>query len=155
MARWQRDPVRRKRLAYLLVVGEALLLTVCFYFIFSAYLNYLNAKLGLRLGAAYDYVVMAGTVGCLGAAGLVGAKYLAGRMWARRALLAANGVLIGLGLAWFIKHQATSVSTVGSASAWAGLLLPMVTLFPLLWPLLRFRPPDFGVDDGAGGAGRP
>jgi len=155
MARWRRDPRRRKRLAYLLVVGEAILLTLCFYSIFAAYLNYLVGKLGLTLGAAGEYVVIAGTVVCLGWAGLVGAKYLAGRMWARNALIAANAVLVGLGLAWFIKHQITSRSTAGSAAAWVGLLLPMVTLFPLLWPLLRFRPPGFDAQEGAGGAAGP
>jgi hypothetical protein len=65
--------------------------------------------------------------------------YVRGAGWARWAFILQNGALIALGLVWFVINrmtigEPTTLATVG------GLVIPMVTLFPLLWPLLTFRP---------------
>jgi len=143
MARWQRDPTARRRLAYLLVGVEGLALVGCFYGIVSAYC--LRGLLGIGVGPdaaclATWIVGIAGTAACAAGAVVVGLKYLAGRRWARAVLIAANVTLVALGLVWFVAHQARHGAGGDTAAALVGLLLPMLTLFPLLWPLLRFRP---------------
>ena len=143
MARWQRDPKARRRMAHLLVAAEVLALAACFYGVFSAYL--LRGLLALGVGQDTAYTAtwvggIGGTVLCLAAAVLVGRKYLAGYRGARTVFLVANGVLVVLGLVWFGVHYARAGAAADSKIALLGLLLPMITLFPLLWPLLTFRP---------------
>jgi len=143
MARWQRDPTARRRLAYLLVGAEVLALAACFYGIVSAYCFRGMLRLGVSREAANlaTWIVsIAGTAAWAAAAVAVGLKYVAGRRWARVVLIVANGILIGLGLIWFVIHHARYGAARDNLAALLGLLLPMVTLFPLLWPLLRFRP---------------
>ena len=48
MARWQRDPKIRQRLAYTLATTEILALSFNFYYVFIAYFYQLCLRLGLR-----------------------------------------------------------------------------------------------------------
>jgi len=158
MARWQRDVKARRRLALLLVAAEVVALTACFFWIFSAYLYQVFVRLGyvLRGGLETGYYVACGVASAAVLAGavLVGRKFLAGVLWARRAFIIANVVLLVLGLVWFIRHEFMSAARSDTTAALAGLLLPMVTLFPLLWPLITFRPVhDDRQGDAASDAG--
>jgi len=151
MARWQRDPRSRRRLGYLLVGLEVVALTACFFGIFLAYCLRGLLAVGVSLDAARLATWIAGiaaTVACAAVAVVVGLKYLAGRTWARVVLIAANGVLVGLGLFWFAVHQSRTGASADNTASLVGLLVPMVTLFPLLWPLLRFRPVQPGEEGG-------
>lgn len=145
MARWQRDPAMRRKMAYLLVVVEVVALTINFYPIACAYLYQANIRLG---GSATAPLVpisvemaleIAGSGVCLALAVVVGLMYVRGRAWARLVFMVANGAMVALGLFWFVHNRAGGVAP-DPAAAIAGLLLPIVTLFPLMWPLLTFHP---------------
>jgi len=143
MARWQRDPQARRRLGYLLVGAEVVALVACCFGISMAYCLRGLLQFGLSRDAvnlATWVVGISATAVCAVAAVVVGLKYLAGRQWARAVFIAANAILVALGLVWFVAHQARHGAAGGNMASLVGLLLPMVTLFPLLWPLLRFRP---------------
>jgi hypothetical protein len=144
MARWQRDPRARQNLAYLLALVEVLAVTAGFYFIFSAYLHQVNLRLSsgpdhliLSLPTVY-YVALGATIACFAVSVLVGVMYARGRPWARRVLIVANVVLVVLGVVWFAKNRIGGNPDITAATG--GLLLPLATLFPLLWPLVAFRP---------------
>jgi hypothetical protein len=143
MARWQRDPASRKRLAYLLVGAEVLALAACVYGIAQAYSLRGLLFIGVAPQTANPAAWITGvamTVVSLVLGVVVGLKYVAGRPWARTVFIAANMALIALGLFWFAVHQIRHGGVADNTASLVGLLLPMVTLFPLLWPLLRFRP---------------
>jgi len=151
MARWQRDPKLRRRALILLAAGEMLALGVCFFGIFQAYLYRMMLRLGVADPPASGLIlVMAATVLWAAAAVFVAVMYVKGRRWARGALIAANSVLVALGLLWFVIHFTRAGGDVRDTTAsLVGLLLPMVTLFPLLWPLLTFRQDGPGQGPGA------
>jgi len=151
MALWERDPKANRRLALLLVGAEAVALLVNFFFIFQAY--FYRAQLRLHMGLSevslWVVIVMATAFFAVLLA-YEGMMYLRGRAWVRQALLAENGVLIGLGILLLLLNRLGG----GPRDAnliYYGLLLPMVTLFPLLWPLLVFRvlPTASGQPPGA------
>jgi hypothetical protein len=141
MARYERDPGRRRRLAILLAVIEVLVVSGNFFTIFTAYLNWLNVRFSLStfLGAHGMGVSAVVTAVFLVACAVVGVLYVKGDSRARIVLVAANALLVLLGLLWFLKGYALSAEPNRNV-AFLGLLLPMVTLFPLLWPLISFRP---------------
>jgi len=156
MARWQRDPTMRLKMTYLLVAVEALAIAVNVYPIFGAYLYQVCIRMGstaadplISAGAANVLTLVVAVV-CLALAVAVGVAYARGRAWARKALIAANVVLVALGVIWFLKNRMAG-SRQDTMAAMAGLLLPIVTLFPLLWPLLVFRPAGAAGDDTQGG----
>jgi len=153
MARWQRDPTVRKRLTILLTAGEVLALGVCFFGIFQAYMYRILLRLGMADPREGGLVLLIAATGVwFVAAVLVGVMYVKGRTWARRLLIAANAILVALGLLWFSIHMVKAGGSVVDMSAsLLGLLLPMVTLFPLLWPLLTLRQTGSTDDAGAGG----
>ncbi len=143
MARWQRDPASRRRVAYLLVAVEVLALAACTYGITQAYTVRGLLAIGVASATAQPAAWISGLVLTVVAAGLgawIGLKYAAGRRWPRLVFIAANAVLIALGLFWFLIHQVRHGAVADNMAGLVGLLLPMVTLFPLLWPLLQFRP---------------
>ncbi|MFO8013240.1 MAG: hypothetical protein R6X20_08035 [Phycisphaerae bacterium] len=152
MARWQRDPAGRRRVAYLLVGVEVLALTACAYGITQAYTLRGLLAVGVASAAARPAAWITGlvlTVVALALGVVVGLKYVAGRRWARGVFIVANALLVGLGLLWFVIHQIRHGGVADNTASLVGLLLPMVTLFPLLWPLLRFRPvPESGPGAG-------
>lgn len=145
MARWQRDPKARRHIAYVLAAAETVALTANFYSIFSAYLLQLDLRLSprgdqlLMSMPAVFYTALAATVVCFGVSVLVGVMYARTRSWARKTFIAANVVLVVLGALWFLKNRLGGGSA-DTAATLAGMLLPIVTLFPLLWPLIVFRP---------------
>jgi len=153
MARWQRDPTARRRLAILLVAAEAVALTVCFFLIFGPYLYRLLLLLGMRVTGGvlkgYYAACAVASLAVLAGAVVVGLKYLKGVLWARRVFIIANVVVLALGLIWLVKHELSPAARTDNTAAIAGLLLPMVTLFPLLWPLITFRPVQRDAGNGA------
>jgi hypothetical protein len=68
-----------------------------------------------------------------------GYQFVRGRPWVRTAFLVQNSVWIVLGILWFAHNFAGSDRGPNVFAVWGG-LLPLVTLFPLLWPLLSLRP---------------
>ena len=140
MAQWERDPALRRRLAYLLAAAEVAALSLSFYFIFQAYAYQASVRLGFNFSgtAMYILVIIGVALIAIGSA-LEGLAYLKGRPWARRALIVENVAVIGLGVLWFVHNRFLS-NAPDRLVARAGLVLPLITLFPLLWPLLWFRP---------------
>lgn len=149
MARWQRDPRMRQRVTWLLVAAEVLALTVSFGIIFLRYLQFLLAMLSAGKGAteAAKYVALVATALALGAAVFEGIKYLRGVRWARLAFLIENVALLALGVMWFVWNRFRG-DKVNTDPAWFGLVLPMLTLLPLLWPLLFHSPGSGGASGG-------
>lgn len=139
MARYERDPRLRRRLAILLAAGEAVAVTVVFYVIFCAYSRWLVLRFLQSLAPAYGAITLVAGLMFLVVAVVEAVLYVKGRPWVRMAFIVENGVLILGGLVWFVKVQIASTSG-DSLAPLAGLVLPLVTLFPLLWPLLSFRP---------------
>jgi hypothetical protein len=76
--------------------------------------------------------------------------YAAGRPWARRVFLLENTFLIVAGLLWLLASLGDPTPTLRMVVV-HGLLVPMITLFPLLWPLWALRPmqQDERKEDGA------
>jgi hypothetical protein len=138
----------RQRVTWLLVAAEVLALTVSFGIIFLRYLQFLLAMLSAGKGAteAAKYVALVATALALGAAVFEGIKYLRGVRWARLAFLIENVALLALGVMWFVWNRFRG-DKVNTDPAWFGLVLPMLTLLPLLWPLL-FHSPGSGGDSG-------
>lgn len=157
MARWQRDPQMRQKMAWLLVVVEVLALAASFALIFLAYLRFVVVR--LSGGQASEslllmlprYVTLGATVLVAGAAVYQGVLFVRGCRWARTAFLVENGLLVLLGLMWFVKNRITG-DALNTEAAFYGLLLPMLTLFPLLWPLLTFSPTPDNTSEGGGPA---
>jgi hypothetical protein len=141
MAKWERDPVLRRRLSWLLAAAEVAAVTLNFYFVFAAYLRRVLVAVDPKLLSveAFVAVTLVVTGLCLVAVAVQGFLYVRGRAWARSAFLVQNGVLIVLGFLWFV-HSVLGRGEPDIFSTWGGLLLPLVTLFPLLWPLMSFRP---------------
>jgi len=145
MARWERDPKMRRHVALGIAGAEVVVLTLNFCLIFSAYVYQINLRLGPGEGqlavervAALAVVIFA-TVLALGVGVLVGLVYVRGGGWTRWLFIAANIILICLGAVWFLKNRASGSGPDLSATL-AGLMLPVCTLFPILWPLLVFHP---------------
>jgi hypothetical protein len=141
MARWQRDREMRLRLAWALVVAEVLALAGSFALIFMAYLRFAVVRFG---GAQVSNFVLwcialGATAVVLAVAGYEGRMFVRGCRGARAAFILENVALVVLGLLWFVKNRITGDVTNTEAALY-GLLLPMLTLFPLLWPLLVFSP---------------
>jgi len=144
MAQWQRDPKARRNIAYLLAAVEVAAVTANFYPIFYAYLFQLNVRLSagreellMSLPKVY-YLAVAATVVWGGVGVFVGVMFARDRAWARLVFIGGNVVLVALGVMWFVIDRLGARPE--AMPAVAGLLLPIVTLFPLLWPLIVFRP---------------
>jgi len=142
MARWQRDPKARRNVVRLLAAVEVLAVTANFYPMFTGYLHWVNVRLGggslLSLNAEYG-VAIAATAVFLAVAVVQAVMYARGRPWARWAFIGANAGLVLLGLVWFLKNRLWG-ATPDVYAALVGLALPMMTVFPLLWPLLALEP---------------
>ena len=144
MARWQRDREMRLKLAWALVAAEVLALAGIFARICLGYLVFVNARLlgGCLSGYAPLYITVGATAVVLAVAVYEGRMFVRGCRWARAAFIIENVALVVLGLLWFVKNRITG-DAVNTEAALYGLLLPALTLFPLLWPLRVFSPtPD-------------
>jgi len=141
MASWERDPVVRRRVSWLLAGAEAAALTLNAYFVIAAYLRRLIVAVDENLlsHTAFAAVVLTLTGISLVVAVVQGVLYVRGRPWVRVAFLVENIALIVLGLLWFV-HSIAGRGEPDKWATWGGLILPLVMLFPLLWPLLSFRP---------------
>jgi hypothetical protein len=142
MARWERDPRLRRRLAWALAAAETVAVTLNFHFIFAAYAyRLLVAISGSARGGGWGLyaVVLVATGLCLVGTAVLGFLYVRGDGWVRPAFVAGNIILVGLGLVWFF-HNIIGKGQPDPYATYCGLLLPLVTLFPLLWPLWTFRP---------------
>ena len=141
MAQYERDPQRRRRLAILIAVFEVLAASGNFFAICMAYLNWLNVRvLNSDFLRAYGIATSAVVAALfLVACAVVGALYVKGDPRGRVILLVANVLLVLLGLVWFLKGYVMAAAPNPNV-ALLSLVLPMVTLFPLLWPLISFRP---------------
>jgi hypothetical protein len=141
MARWERDPRLRRRLTWALAAAEAVAVSINFFFIFSAYLY--RVLMVVSPSAAAAEVVRVGapvaTAACVVAMAVLGFLYARGRGWVRPVFIAGNGLLLVLGLVWFL-HNLMGKARPDSLATYCGLLLPLVTLLPLFWPLLSLRP---------------
>jgi hypothetical protein len=144
MARWQRDPRARRNVAWVLVAVETVLLSANVWAIFSAYLHQLNFRLSqgretplmsTTAALAVDFAVVAA---CIAGAVALGFLYVRGRAWPRFVYMGANVVVLAMGVVWFV-HDRMGTSPDPMVGL-IGLVAPLLTLFPLLWPLLVFRP---------------
>jgi len=141
MAQWERDPRLRRRLTWALVAAEAVAVSVNFYFIFSAYMYRILVAV-LPSAAAWEAVGVVpwvATAACVVAMAVLGFLYARGRGWVRPVFIAGNSLLLVLGLVWFF-HSLMGRDRPDPYATYCGLLLPLVTLLPLLWPLLSLRP---------------
>jgi len=141
MARWERDPVLRRRLSWLLAGGEVAALTLNFYLVFAAYSWRTIVAISPTLLSARAFRVLAVAATCvfLVIMAVQGYLFVRGRGWARVAFLIENAAMIFLGLVWFV-HSILGQGEPNVYALWGGLILPSVTLFPLLWPLKLLRP---------------
>jgi len=141
MARWERDPVLKRRLSWLLAGTETAALALNFYFVFAAYLRRITVAISPTLLSTEAFVILAlaATGVFLAIAVVQGCLFVRGRGWARVAFLIENSALVFLGLVWFI-HSKVGQGEPNVYAVWGGFILPFVTLFPLLWPLMLLRP---------------
>jgi hypothetical protein len=141
MAQWERDPRLRRRLTWALAAAEAVAVSVNFYLIFRAYMYRILVAVWPS-AAAWEAVRVApwvATAACVVVMAVLGFLYARGRGWVRPVFIAGNGFLILLGLVWFL-HNLMGSGRPDADATYGGLLVPLVTLLPLLWPLLSFRP---------------
>lgn len=141
MARWRRDPKIWRRVLFLIAMVDVLAISANFFFIFMHYFLWACLKIVTSwYRTAVPLVVPSVLTGLIFVVLVYQAwVYARGRAWARWLFLAENLGLLSAGLLWFLVSlgkpaQALTVPLV------SGLLVPMVTLFPLLWPLWVFRP---------------
>jgi hypothetical protein len=139
MAGYERNPKLHRRMAALLAIGETLALTANFCLVFMAYGNFMDARLDRIVSqAGVLLLTIVATVVCLVALVLVSRRFIKGSPWARWVLVVSNVVVIVLGVMWYLR--VLSSGRPDRQVGIYGLMLPMVTLFPLLWPLLVFKP---------------
>ena len=141
MAGYERNPKLQRRLALLLAAAETLALTTNFCILFQGYGNYVTNVLGGGvLGASGLFILtVVLTTACLVVAVLECRRYLKGRSRMRMILVVENGILILMGMVWYLHSLASHWPDRPDRSVAIG-LLPLLTLFPLLWPLMAFKP---------------
>lgn len=143
MARWQRDPRARKRVAIVLMVVEVLLAAAVFVVLVQNYVFRLAVRVGNRDGLQQLYEqtrIVAAVLGVLFLVWLIfqAVMYVRGKEWARKAFVAINLLLVLGGVLWFALDLL--VGEADSASLVQGLCLPLITVFPMTGLLLSFRP---------------
>jgi len=140
---------------FVVALVDGLAVSANFFFIFRAYLwwtclNIITSWHGTAVPLIVPYVLTGLSLVLVTFQAVV---YAGGRGWARRLFLAENLGLLSAGLLWFLVNLVDSSGLHGPPII-HGLLVPMVTLFPLLWPLwaLRSMKGDAGGQEGASGA---
>ena len=141
MARWERDPKARRNLAMTLAGTETVVLMGNFLAIFSAYVyQFFNRVMPAYYSSSARYIITGiGAVALLVFLCVQGFSYVKGRPWATRLYVVENLVLVGMGVVWFAMDRVGAAMPDRMATV-GGLLVPILTLFPLLWPLLAFKP---------------
>ena len=141
MARWHRDPKVWRRVMFVIAMVDVLAISVNFFFIFRHYFWWTCLQIVTSWHETTVLLVVSYVLTGLIFVVLVYQAwvYARGRAWARRAFLAENLVGILAGLLWFLVSlgKPAPMLTVPLVN---GLLVPMLTLFPLLWPLWTLRP---------------
>jgi hypothetical protein len=143
MARWQRDAQARRQMMLFLALAEVMAVTANFFLISLHYLHWMVLQMMSREAAGLAVALpLIATGAVLAFVVFQGIAYAKGRAWARRLFLIENLGLLVLGLLWFLVSLGNPTGARGMPMA-GGLMLPMLTLFPLLWPLwmLRAEPP--------------
>jgi len=140
MARWERDPKARKRLAILLaVVNDAMLLIVVFLTGSRVLGSFWTIAIGPLSKSIFDLMCYI-LVGVFAVWLIVQTiMYVMGREWARWAYIILNISVVGLGSLWFI-YSWVRYGVPKAHTVTFGLLIPILLLFPLLWPHFSFRP---------------
>jgi hypothetical protein len=144
MAGYERNPKQRRRLGLLLVAGESVALGANAAFVFSAYVHYLFLRMNVPLGQWGGYVLISVFAAAGLAAGIYeGSMFLKGRPRFRQIMMIENALILVLGLAWFFHSWIGSMPNKPSPMiGFGGLVLPLISLFPLIWPLMTFKPKD-------------
>jgi hypothetical protein len=141
MLRWHRDPKTWQRVMFVVAMVDGLAVSANFFFIFRSYLWWTCLKIitswqGTAVPLIVPYVLTGLSFVIVAYQAVV---YAAGRPWARRAFVLENILLIVAGLLWFLASLGNPTPVLATAVV-HGLLVPMITLFPLLWPLWALRP---------------
>jgi hypothetical protein len=126
---------------FVVAMVDGLAVSANFFFIFRSYLWWTCLKIVTSLyETAVPLVVPYVLTGLIFVVLIYQAwAYSGGRVWARRAFLAENLGLLSAGLFWFLVSLGNPGGPQGPPVI-HGLLIPMITLFPLLWPLWALRP---------------
>jgi hypothetical protein len=151
MPRWHRDPKTWQRVMFVVAMVDGLAVSVNVFFIFRHYLWWTCLKIvtswhGTAVPLIVPYVLAGLSFVIVTYQAFV---YAAGRPWARRAFVLENILLIVAGVLWFLASLGNPTPMLMIAVV-HGLLVPMVTLFPLLWPLWALRPMKPPVGGGQG-----
>jgi hypothetical protein len=152
MPRWHRDPKTWQRVMFVVAMVDGLAVSANFFFIFRHYLWWTCLRIitswhGTSVPLIAPYVLTGLSFVIVTYQAFV---YAAGRPWARRVFLLENTFLIVAGLLWLLASLGDPTPTLRMVVV-HGLLVPMITLFPLLWPLWALRPmqQDERKEDGA------
>jgi hypothetical protein len=126
---------------FVVAMVDGLAVSANFFFIFRHYLWWTCLKIitswyGTAVPLIVPYVLTGLSFVIVAYQAVV---YAAGRPWARRAFVLENILLIVAGLLWFLVNLGNPAQT-RTVPLVHGLLVPMITLFPLLWPLWALRP---------------
>ncbi|HUU31771.1 MAG TPA: hypothetical protein VMY69_06690 [Phycisphaerae bacterium] len=141
MPKWRRDPKTWQRVMFVVAMVDGLAVSANFFFIFRHYFWWTCLKiLTLWHGTDVPLIVPYVLTGLsLVIVAFQAVFFAAGRPWARRAFVLENILLIVAGLLWFLASLGNPPEAMANPII-NGLLAPMVTLFPLLWPLWALRP---------------
>ena len=155
MPRWNRDPKTWQRMMFVVAMVDGLAVSANFFFIFRHYLwwtclNIITSWHETAVPLIVPYVLTGLSFVIVAYQAVV---YAAGRPWARWLFLAENLGLLSAGLLWFLVSLGNPIGPQGPPVV-HGLLVPMVTLFPLLWPLWALRPMQRDERRGDGAAER-
>jgi len=155
MPRWHRDPKTWQRVMFVVAMVDGLAVSANFFFIFRHYLWWTCLRIitswhETAVPVIVPYVLTGLSFVVVACQAVV---YAAGRPWARRAFVLENILLIVAGLLWFLASLGNPTPVLATAVV-HGLLVPMVTLFPLLWPLWALRPMQRDERRGDGAAER-
>jgi hypothetical protein len=140
MARWERDPQAQRQVLWFLALAEVMALLGNGFLVSMHYFRWIVSQMAPVRGAEFSPFILPMIATASAAVFLVyqGIAFAKGRAWARRLFLAENAVLIVLGLIW-LAVRASDPAGARRVDIFGGLVLPMATLFPLLWPLWAFR----------------
>ncbi len=137
MVRWQRDPRARKRAAMMVCAAEIVLVPLVAYVPGLFYVYRVLMRLGFGQEGASSSVSWVTAIPCavLGAWLIVQSVfYLKGRRWTRVAFIAVNALVILAGIVWVL------MAPKDPGALGYGLLVPMVTLFPMIGVFVGLNP---------------
>ncbi len=137
MARWQRDPRKRRNVAIVVAILEVLTATGLFYPLFFNYYVRVAMRVSMTLQVHAVAVVRVATVVAFLWFGLQAVAYVKGRAWARWGFIGVNVAMVLAGLLWWVLDMMSA--SPDPAAAWWGLVMPLATAFPMVGLLLGFQ----------------